>query len=445
VMYAVAQAGASSERALVDKRLRKVRRATLAAWRPHTYFRDPRRAHAGRLRPMTRCADVRHTSRFSGLDTVTILTVDMSRGLPSVDATTVMSDAQIVYGSLDRIYIATQRWLSPQVLDDARPPPTTTQIHEFDTSSPNHAPYVASGEVPGFLLNQFAMSQRDGVLRVASTETPQWWAGAAREVGNGSSVTTLDTPTMRQLGRVGGLGRGQRIYAVRFIDDVAYVVTFRQVDPLYTIDLSRPSEPRVLGELEVAGYSSYLHPVGRDLVLGIGQDAGSDGRTSGEQLSLYDVSNPAKPVRLAHHAVGQYSSSTAEYDHHAFLYWPATKLAVIPLQLYADKQDGTRDAYVGAIGFHVSREGIDEVGRITHPHDAYSLWEIQRANVIGDRLLTMSSAGVLSSDLASLSAGPFVSFPDVPTYKGCGYGSGGGAPPPAARQISSPPCIYAAG
>ena len=164
----------------------------------------------------------------------------------------------------------------------------------------------------------------------------------------------------------------------------------------------------------------------------MGQDAGPGGRTTGTQLSLFDVSDPAAPIRLAQHAIGSNASSAAEFDHHAFLYWPQTKLAVLPVVLFDDSGDAGGPPFVGAIGFHVDRTAIDEVGRITHPHsDEYTLWDVQRATVIGDRLLTLSSAGVLSSALDTLAAGPFVAFPDVPQYTGggCGPGPGPGGGP----------------
>ncbi|MFL5843316.1 MAG: beta-propeller domain-containing protein [Solirubrobacteraceae bacterium] len=401
VVYDIAATSAPSRRAAVGRRLRQVRRAKLSAWRPHTFFRDVHRPKHARFHALTSCGQLRHTARFSGLDTITILTVDMAKGLPSVDADAVMSDAQYVYASTDRLYVATTRWQS-----DAR-----TEIHEFDTSQPDRTTYVASGSVEGSLLNQFSMSEHKGVLRVAATRNTD------------SAVTTLDRDTMDQLGKVEGLGEGERIYAVRFLGDTGYVVTFRQVDPLYTLDLSDPEAPRVAGELKIAGYSAYLHPIGDDLLLGIGQDAGADGRTTGTQLSLFDVSDPANPRRLAQYAIAG-GSSTAEYDHHAFLYWPKTKLAVVPLTTYSyDEKTDTSTQFVGAVGFRVERTGIDEAGRIEHPADDYSLWDIQRATVIGDRLFTLSAAGMMASPLDTLGSGPFVAFPDKPAnmgYGGCG-------------------------
>ncbi|MDX6640094.1 MAG: hypothetical protein QOF12_1105 [Solirubrobacteraceae bacterium] len=423
-MYAVAQASAPSHTRLLARRVRAVRRATLAAWRPHTYFHKGRRARFG---PLVRCGAVRRPVRFSGLDTVTILTVDMAHGLPSVDASAIMSDADVVYGSPTRLYVATHRWLAPAVTERADAPPVTTQIDEFDTSPPDRTPYVASGTVTGFLLNQYAMSERNGVLRVASTEQPDWWPGGTQQAGAGSAVTTLDERTLAPLGRVGGLGRGQRIYAVRFIADTAYVVTFRQVDPLYTVDLSDPAAPAVRGQLELEGYSAYLHPAGDGLLLGVGQSVGGGNEPSGTQLSLFDVSDPAHPALLASHAVGDQSTSAAEYDPHAFLYWPQTGLAVLPVELY-----GADQPFVGAIGFRIGRAGISEVGRIAHPHDSQSLWPVQRATVIGDRVFTLSDAGMLSSALSDLAAGPFAAFADVPND--AGYGCGGVQPAQACPQ-----------
>ena len=388
VMIQVAEVSAPNEATAITRRKALVRRARLARWRPMSYFRNRRRA-TGRLHPLVACQDVRYPPQFSGLDTV--LTVDMSKGLPSVDSDAIMSDAEVVYGSPRRLYVSTRRWLAPQVLDNTEPPPVTTRIHAFDVTDPDSTTYVGSGDVPGFLLNQFALSEEGGVLRVASTSEPSWWNGTPSTPPE-SFVTTLDatSSSLPELGRVGELGKGQRIYAVRFIGDTGYVVTFRQIDPLYTIGLSDPAHPRVLGELELAGYSAYLHPISKDLLLGVGQDAGSTGRTTGTQLSLFD-------------------DSDAEFDHHAFLYWGPEKLAVLLVSIFSDSD---QPPFQGAIGFHVDRSAIGEVGRVSHPAPEGSVAPISRSLVAGGRLFTLSDAGLLSSDLGSLAAGPFVAFPD---------------------------------
>ena len=160
----------------------------------------------------------------------------------------------------------------------------TTAIHKFDISSPLRTEYRGSGTVSGYLLSQWSLSEYRGVLRVVSTETPAWW-GNGRE--SESFLTTLRQRggELVQAGRIGGLGKGERVYAVRFAGDVGYAVTFRQIDPLYTLDLAVPERPRVLGELKIPGYSAYLHPVGEDLLLGIGQDATDEGRPLGTQVS----------------------------------------------------------------------------------------------------------------------------------------------------------------
>ena len=132
-----------------------------------------------------------------------------------------------------------------------------------------------------------------------------------------------------QIGEVDGLGTNEQIHAVRFLGTQGYVVTFRQTDPLFVIDLSDPTAPALSGELKIPGYSAYLHPVGDGLLLGVGQDATDEGRVLGTQLSLFDVHDPANPVRLSTLPIG--GSSEAEWDHHAFLYWPEDGTIVLPV------------------------------------------------------------------------------------------------------------------
>ena len=254
---------------------------------------------------------------------------------------------RIVYASPESLYVATERWADRPSPDKPQQPEqgVTTAHPQFDIPSPARTQYRGSGQVSGYLLSQWSLSEHRGVLRVVSTESPAWW-GEGRETE--SFLTTLRhrDGALVQAGRIGGVGKGERVYAVRMIGDVGYVVTFRQIDPFYTVDLSVPERPRILGELKIPGYSAYLHPVGEDLLLGIGQDATEEGRPLGTQLSLFDVSNVRRPTRLHHQPLGP-GWSEAESDHHAFLYWPRTGLVVVPFEQRA-------------VGYRVGRtRGID--------------------------------------------------------------------------------------
>ncbi len=404
-------------------------------------------------RAVARCSTIRRPTQFSGLGMLTILTIDLDRGLYATDSQSLMADALLVYGSQGSLYVATQKWIDARTSLYRIPQSQGTVIDQFDVTDPLHTTYLASGEVPGFVLNQFSMSEYGGYLRVATTSRPIWWGFGPPQSLSQSYVTVL-APSgglLVPVGQVSGLGAGQQIYSVRFIENAAYIVTFRQVDPLYTIDLSSPTAPRVAGQLELAGYSSYLHPVGNGLLLGIGQDVGANNEPAGSQLELFDVSNPSAPKLLQRTSLGDGSSSQASYDHHAFLFWPATGLAVLPVQIYPMTPTGPpvpspapsgggsagptttttttttspQSGFVGAIGFQVSPSGITEVGRIAHdPVNGYPP-PINRELVIGNLLFTVSDGGVMASNLYTLAREAFVAFPQQ-------AGSGTGVAPPAA-------------
>jgi hypothetical protein len=327
-----------------------------------------------------------------------------------------MTDGQTVYASQDNLYIATQKAIAEQPNADSPPAGQITEIHKFDISDPDQTVYEGSGEVGGTLLNQYSMSEQDGYLRVASTQAPLWWS-PTENTPSESFVTVLkqDGGVLAQVGRVGDLGKGERIYAVRFIGDVGYVVTFKQIDPLYTVGLSDPANPKLLGSVDLEGYSSYLHPVGDGLLLGVGS-AVDRNEPAGTQVSLFDVSDPSKPTRIANRLVGQGSSSSVDFDPHAFLWWDPLKLAVLPVSIYDyDSNSGTSNQFTGAIGFHATRaDGVTEAGRVSHPATDGYVPAVDRSVVIGDRLFTISAAGALASDLGTFASDGFVVFPAPP-------------------------------
>jgi uncharacterized secreted protein with C-terminal beta-propeller domain len=404
-------------------------RASLRTFVPQTVLRSQLSGRTFR-RSVVGCDEVRHPRRFSGLDLLTVLTIDLDKGLFNVDRDAIMAGAQTVYASTTGLYIASQRYSAALESGRAIPQASRTDISRFDTSHPDSTSFESAGSVAGFVLNQYSMSEFDGALRVASTEQPAWFDGAQQ--GEAQSYVTVLAEHGRSLdllGRAEGIGRGERIYAVRFVGDKGYVVTFRQVDPLFTLDLSKKTDPRVVGELKILGYSAYLHPISDDLLLGVGQDASAEGRTQGTQLSLFDVSDPRRPARRAGVSLGSGTTSSAEFDPHAFLFWKPADLAVIPLSTYSD----TGQRFSGAVGFKIGTSSIAEAGRIAHPADPGSTYtpEIGRSLVIGDALYTLSYAGLAASRLDNLASLSFTAFPRDPPPN---PGPGGPVPVPQPRR-----------
>lgn len=313
---------------------------------------------------LTDCANVDAPTEFAGFGSLSVLTFDATKPLTNGNAVSILAGGNTVYASDANLYVATETWIDPATQDDTTRLANwerdyTTSIHEFSIDASAPARYVASGTVPGYLLNQFSMSEYKGVLRAASTRGVPWGNRNTSE----SFITTLKQSgdKLTQLGQVGNMGRGERLYSVRFADDAAYVVTFRQTDPFYTVNLADPAKPSVVGELKINGYSGYLHPIGDNLVIGVGQDATSTGRVQGAKVSLFDVADLANPKELAKWSVPN-AQTGVEWDHHALLWWPTAKTLVFPLMEYANSSQS-----YGAVVLHVDRAtGITEQGRVAH-------------------------------------------------------------------------------
>ncbi|MEU8200213.1 beta-propeller domain-containing protein [Streptosporangium sp. NPDC049046] len=284
-------------------------------------------------------------------------------------------------------------------------PPEETEVHRFDITAAGAPRYVASGKVSGRLLNQYSLSEHEGHLRVATTST--------NGQDSSSAVYVLDADTLAKTGEVGGLGRGERIYSVRFIGPVGYVVTFKQVDPLYTLDLRDPAAPRKTGELKITGYSAYLHPAGDGRLIGVGQEASEQGRTLGTQVSLFDVSDPANPRRLSQ-MFQKDSGSEAEWDPHAFLYWARTGMAVLPLSSWGGSEPTNGTALV----LRIDDSAVTRTGTISHPrpkpveNTRFAAYDpgIRRSVVIGESLWTVSDLGLKVSDMKDLADQAWIPF-----------------------------------
>lgn len=327
------------------------------------------------------CSDIFYSPNvFSGFNILTVVTLPIAGRLSPASSASIVSDADKVYATSKTMYVTTSEYY----FDDVSTGSTRwgneyqTSIHKFALSQTG-ATYVASGSVSGSLINQFAISEFEDTLFIATTNGALWWS--SRDLSR-SKVTAFRTDeksrSLRRVGQVGNLGIGERIFSVRYIRDTAYVVTFREIDPLYIIDLSDPTKLRVTGELKIPGFSTYLHPVGPGRLLGVGQDATLGGRTTGAKVSLFDVSDKSKPKELSAWTLkGSYSD--AEWDHRAFLYWTRERVAVMPVNVYA-----SRNTFQGAIILDITPSEIKERGRIVHrlPGKKYTP-SIKRNTIIG--------------------------------------------------------------
>ncbi|GIJ78948.1 Secreted protein containing C-terminal beta-propeller domain [Micromonospora phaseoli] len=380
---------AGSDPVRTERNHKVIARAGVEAWLPEYEWTAGDERHTGRVG----CDRLSRPKRMTGSSTLTVLSFDLTTDrLGDGDPVAVAADADTVYGTATGLYLAGQRPMATPTTPRWRPSSAdqVTEIYQFDTAAPGRPRFLAAGSVPGWLINQYALSEWAGHLRVATTTGDLWGAGRTSE--SAVHILRRDGGALASTGVVGGLGRGERIYSVRYLGPVAYVVTFRQTDPLYSLDLTDPAAPVVTGELKITGYSAYLHPLPDGRLLGVGQEADGQGRTEGLQVSLFDVRDPARPTRLDQwHLPNGWSA--AEHDPHAFLYRPDSGLVALPV-----------DAGIRLL--HVTGDTISEIGAVTHPSiehpNARRPWvsspSVRRSLVVGDVLWTVSDAGLRASD-----------------------------------------------
>lgn len=304
--------GAGAEDRATEANRDAVLASTIDQWVAGVTFTD------GTRRPVADCERVGVPTEITSWQSVSIAAFDPGAPLTDVQGAATFGAGHTVYASAERVYVAGHHW-RPDGQDVA------TAVHGFAISG---APtYVASGEVPGELLNQFAMDRYEGHLRIATTVRKP-------DGSTDSRVTVLAErgSGLAAVGTVTGLGRpGETIRGIRYLGPVGYVVTFEQTDPLYTVDLRDPTAPRARGELKVPGYSAYLHPTGDGQLLGVGSAATEDGQITGVQVSLFDVSDLDAPARDDVLELSG-SSTPIEWDHHAFTWVGGEQLAVIPFE-----------------------------------------------------------------------------------------------------------------
>ncbi|MEY3069979.1 MAG: hypothetical protein RL473_86 [Actinomycetota bacterium] len=350
------------------------------------------------------CAKLGHPSQFSGWGVTWVASIDMNSSTEvPVGTIGILAQSTSSYTSTESLYIATTRW------DDAvyeefvssRQEPPYTDIHAFTFSSEaSDLSYVASGRVEGTLLNSYSISEYDGVLRVATTSYDYDFGGGQ---DNGVHILKVKDAELIEIGAVNGMGRGETIQGVRFDGPRGYVVTFRQVDPLYVLDLSDPTAPELVGELKVPGYSTYLKPIDGDRVITVGMAGTETGQITGAQVSVFDVSDPSNPRQVATAEIAQWSEATS--DPHAFLWWAETGQIIVPKELVCDEMGGT--GCESAVVLKLDGTTLTEQGRL------FQWFPIRRAVIAQNQLVTVSAGGTKVSRLSDLSEISYTRF-DIP-------------------------------
>jgi uncharacterized secreted protein with C-terminal beta-propeller domain len=349
------------------------------------------------------CASFHASTAPTTLGLTTVTALNLTRPDAGVLFTSFLSPADEVYASRQSLYVTMRHYWRP----GARADQEHTYVHKFDTASdPLRIHYVASGGVPGRILDQFSLSEDKGSLRVATTQR------LLGTVTNGVHVLQAQGGRLEQVGFVAGLAPGEQLYSSRFLGDRGYLVTYRVVDPLFTIDVSDPRQPRQIGELKVPGFSTYLHPIDQDHLLAIGRETTETNgriRVIGLSLQVFDVSDFASP-RLMHKQVfGTWgASSEAENDHKAFNYFPARGVLAIP---FSDWTQSRADGFQSTLElFRVSLAGgIFPAGSVDHrdlnrpaAYQGYP-WpyspRVRRSIMMEDFVYSISMGGVKVSPL----------------------------------------------
>ncbi len=341
-----------SEKAATARNRQLVRETTIEDWLPSV-------ARGADQRSLLGCTDVFHPKAWSGANTVAVTTFGIAN-TTGTSAVGITADGQTVYSSADRLYVASTDWgggwsggwgggcrgdvcINGDLV--SRPSEkVVTNLHAFRFTE-DATVYAGSGHVAGSLRDRWSLDSEDGRLRVA-------WSTVSRSgSSNGITVFAERDGRLEPTGSVTGLGPDEDIQAVRWFDDLAIVVTFRQVDPLYTIDLSDPDRPRKLGALKIPGYSGYLHPIGGDLILGLGMDADRTGRTRGAQAAVFDISDLTDPRRISQARFGRDTGLPALDDPRAFSWLPSSRTAVTPVADWLAGQDNR------LVGLEISEDG----------------------------------------------------------------------------------------
>lgn len=295
-----------------------------------------------------------------------------------------------IYSSTDNLYITKVKY---DYTKEERYRDIKTEIYKFHLNDAKCI-FKKSGNVPGSVLNQFSMDESDGYFRIATTNSQSW-----NSEDNTNNLYVLNE-NLEIVGKVEGLAKGEKIYSVRFMGNRAYMVTFVQTDPLFVIDLSEPSNPTVLGELKIPGYSKYLHPYDETHLIGFGEDTklvnygyGDIVKTDGIKIALFDVTDPNNPKEMYSEKIGEIGTySELLNNHKALLFSKEKNIIAFPVSI---TEGNYKVTFQGAIVYGLTlEEGFELKGKISNIVSEYERYyssnNVQRILYIKDTLYTLS-------------------------------------------------------
>ena len=355
--------------------------------------------------------DVSYLPDFVEPDYVVVASLNLQNPDKALTTKAYLGAGELVYSSLNNLYLSASKYNFDNSTADAIPQDiVSTQIYKFNIDK-GAVNFAAVGQVPGTALNRFSMDEHGDYFRIATTT--QNWANGTNTSTN--ALFVLDK-TMQTVGELEDLAKGERIYSTRFMGNRCYIVTFKQVDPLFAIDLSVPEKPFVAGELKIPGYSEYLHPYDENHLIGFGHDAttynygyGDVSIPLGLKMALFDVSDMNSPKELYSVKIGDKGTNTPlTYDAKA-LYWDAEKkLFGFPVDLHelpkgsdsANPSVYGNSVWQGAYIYEVTPEkGFNMKAKLSQiPADVSpvkyeygSYWDFDATNLFVDRILRIEN------------------------------------------------------
>lgn len=338
------------------------------------------------------CIDYKEIQYFP--DTVTnqymiVSSFDISNNEKELKVQTYLGSGEEVYASTENLYVVCTQYTQQKefigIQYEARE--NNTKIYKFALDNGN-VNYIADTTVPGYVESQFSMDEYNGYFRIATT-----YSSKSTLYKNVNNLYVLDA-NLNLVGQIENLAPGERIYSVRYIGEKAYVVTFEQVDPLFVIDLSNPTNPQVLGQLKIPGYSDYLHPYDENHIIGFGKDTELDGelvKSKGFKMALFDVSDVSNPKELYSVNIGDSGTySELLYNHKALLFSKEKNIIAFPITIM-ELQNGSKyyskTTLRGAMIYGLNIEsGFEEKLIISNSSEE----EIERIIYINDNIYTLS-------------------------------------------------------